>query len=81
MQQTPFGQIATTRTCTRCQGEGKTFDTPCTVCYGRGKQRKMSTVKGKIPAGINDGQRLRLAGKGEAGRRGRLLYTSDAGDG
>lgn len=70
VQQTPFGQFATTRTCTRCQGEGKTFDTPCTVCYGRGTQRKMSTVKVKIPAGINDGQRLRLAGKGEAGRRG-----------
>ena len=70
VQQTPFGQIATTRTCTRCQGEGKTFDTPCTVCHGSGTQRKTATVKVKIPAGINNGQSLRLAGKGEAGYRG-----------
>jgi len=70
VQQTPFGQFATTRTCPRCHGEGKTFDTPCSQCYGSGTQRKMARVKVKVPAGINDGQSLRLGGKGEAGRRG-----------
>ncbi|HPT83272.1 MAG TPA: molecular chaperone DnaJ [Limnochordia bacterium] len=69
-QSTPFGHFTTTRTCTHCHGEGRTFATPCTVCHGSGTQRKMSRVTVKVPPGINDGQRLRLAGKGEAGRRG-----------
>lgn len=70
VQQTPFGQFATTRTCPRCQGEGKTFEQPCTVCHGSGTERKMSRVTVKVPGGIDDGQTLRLAGKGEAGYRG-----------
>ncbi|HBG01468.1 MAG TPA: molecular chaperone DnaJ [Firmicutes bacterium] len=70
VQQTPFGQMASTRTCPRCRGEGKTFATPCTVCHGAGTQRKMSTINVKIPAGIDDGQSLRLAGRGETGHRG-----------
>jgi molecular chaperone DnaJ len=69
-QATPFGHFTSTRTCGRCLGEGRTFDTPCSVCYGSGTQRKMSRVKVKVPPGINDGQSLRLAGKGEAGVRG-----------
>ncbi|HHT89694.1 MAG: molecular chaperone DnaJ [Bacillota bacterium] len=70
VQQTPFGQMASTRTCSRCRGEGKTFSTPCTVCHGAGTQRKMRTINVKIPAGIDDGQSLRLAGRGETGQRG-----------
>jgi molecular chaperone DnaJ len=70
VQQTPLGQFASTRTCPRCSGEGKTFEKACTVCQGVGTQRKTSTVNVKIPAGVDDGQMLRLAGRGEAGYRG-----------
>ncbi|MCK9525750.1 MAG: molecular chaperone DnaJ [Limnochordia bacterium] len=70
IQQTPLGQFASTRTCSRCRGEGKTFETPCSVCHGSGTQRKMSTINVKIPAGIDDGQSLRLGGRGESGYRG-----------
>lgn len=70
VQQTPLGQFASTRTCPRCSGEGKTFETPCSVCKGVGTQRKTSKVNVKIPAGVDDGQILRLAGRGEAGYKG-----------
>lgn len=70
VQQTPLGQFASTRTCSRCRGEGKTFETPCKVCHGSGTQRKMSKISVKIPAGIDDGQSLRLAGRGETGQKG-----------
>ena len=70
VQQTPLGQFASTRTCSRCQGEGKTFETPCSVCHGGGTRRKMTTINVKIPAGIDDGQSLRLGGRGESGVRG-----------
>ncbi|HHY09597.1 MAG TPA: molecular chaperone DnaJ, partial [Firmicutes bacterium] len=69
-QQTPFGQFATTRTCSRCQGEGKIFEKACSVCGGTGTVRKTSKIQVKIPAGIDDGQILRLRGRGEAGYRG-----------
>lgn len=70
VQQTPLGQFASTRICSRCRGEGKTFATPCSVCHGSGTQRKMSTINVNIPAGIDDGQSLRLGGRGESGHRG-----------
>lgn len=70
VQQTPLGQFASTRTCSRCRGEGKTITTPCSVCHGSGTQRKMSNINVTIPAGIDDGQSLRLGGRGETGQRG-----------
>jgi molecular chaperone DnaJ len=70
VQQTPLGQFTSTRTCSRCRGEGKTFDTPCSVCHGSGTERRMTTVSVTIPAGIDNGQSLRLRGRGEAGQRG-----------
>jgi molecular chaperone DnaJ len=70
VQQTPLGQFASTRICSRCSGEGKTFETPCKVCHGSGTQRKMSKITVSIPAGIDDGQSLRLGGRGESGLRG-----------
>lgn len=70
VQQTPLGRFASTRTCARCGGEGKTFEKACTTCHGSGTQRKMSKINVKIPAGIDNGQTLRLTGKGEAGQRG-----------
>ncbi len=70
VQQTPLGQFASTRICSRCRGEGKTVTTPCSVCHGSGTQRKMSSIHVNIPAGIDDGQSLRLGGRGESGHRG-----------
>ena len=70
VQNTPLGQFATTRTCTRCRGEGKVVETPCRECGGAGTVRRSSRLKVKIPAGIDNGQFVRLAGQGEAGYRG-----------
>ncbi len=70
VQQTPLGRMASTRTCSRCQGEGKTFETPCSVCQGAGTVREVRQINVKIPAGIDDGQMLRIPGRGEAGHRG-----------
>ena len=58
------------RTCGRCQGAGQVIKTPCRQCEGRGAVRKDRTVKVSIPAGIEDGQRIRLSGEGEPGLRG-----------
>ncbi|HVY90406.1 MAG TPA: molecular chaperone DnaJ [Hyphomonadaceae bacterium] len=55
------------RTCGRCQGSGKIIKTPCRTCSGRGAVRRERTLSINIPAGIEDGQRIRLAGEGEPG--------------
>lgn len=57
------------RTCGRCQGSGTIIKTPCRQCGGRGAVRKDRTLSINIPAGIEDGQRIRLAGEGEPGPR------------
>ncbi|MGE4279912.1 MAG: molecular chaperone DnaJ [Magnetospirillum sp.] len=58
------------RTCPTCQGLGKVIKDPCRVCGGQGKVRKDKTLSVTIPAGVEDGTRIRLAGEGEAGMRG-----------
>ncbi|MBU3665122.1 MAG: molecular chaperone DnaJ [Chthoniobacterales bacterium] len=63
-----FFQIA--QTCPRCGGAGETFDHPCKVCRGEGRTETTTRIKLKIPAGIDDGARLRSSGNGEAGSRG-----------
>ncbi|MGI6119209.1 MAG: molecular chaperone DnaJ [Desulfosporosinus sp.] len=70
IQRTPFGQIQTSRTCPRCNGEGRTISTPCPKCQGQGKVRKIRTLKINIPQGSEDGLNLRLSGDGEAGTKG-----------
>lgn len=65
-----FGQIVQTRTCPRCQGEGRVIDKPCPRCHGRGKVRQQRRVHIRIPAGVDDGYSLRLSGEGEPGERG-----------
>ena len=55
------------RTCGRCQGSGQIIKTPCRECGGRGAVRKDRTLSVNIPAGIEDGQRIRLSGEGEPG--------------
>jgi molecular chaperone DnaJ len=57
------------RTCTRCQGQGQVIKSPCRTCHGRGSVRRERTLSVAIPAGIEDGQRIRLSGEGEFGAR------------
>jgi len=64
------GGFAFAEPCTACRGTGKVVDTPCPTCRGAGQSAQERTLKVRIPAGINDGQRLRLAGRGGAGERG-----------
>jgi molecular chaperone DnaJ len=65
-----FGQFIRTSTCSLCRGQGTIVKEPCTTCRGTGRQRKERTVSVEIPAGIDDGQRLRLSGEGGAGGAG-----------
>jgi molecular chaperone DnaJ len=58
------------RTCTTCQGAGRVIDNPCRACGGQGRLRREKTLSVNIPAGVEDGTRIRLGGEGEAGVRG-----------
>jgi molecular chaperone DnaJ len=58
------------RTCPTCGGAGRTIDKPCRACSGQGRQHKEKTLSVNIPAGVEDGNRIRLSGEGEAGLRG-----------
>ena len=58
------------RTCPKCNGEGSVIETPCKKCSGSGRMHKEKTLKVKIPAGVEQGRRIRLSGEGEAGLRG-----------
>ncbi len=69
-QETPFGSMVSTRACSSCRGEGKTVETPCKECRGAGTVHVQKAVPVKIPAGISEGQVLRIPGQGEAGERG-----------
>jgi len=71
------GQVAVTRgffniaqTCPRCRGAGQTIEKPCHTCRGEGRVEKTTKIKIKIPAGVEDGTRLRSSGQGEGGVRG-----------
>lgn len=70
MQTTILGQMQTTRTCTNCHGTGKVIKEPCDTCNGKGTNRKQARINVKIPAGVADGQTIRLQGEGEPGERG-----------
>ena len=58
------------RTCVACQGRGQVIDTPCPSCSGAGRVTRERTLSVNIPAGVEDGTRIRLGGEGEAGVRG-----------
>jgi len=68
--QTAFGQMLRTGACPTCGGAGKTAETPCEVCDGRGRLMKSRTWDVEVPAGIESGQRIRIAGAGHAGEPG-----------
>ncbi|ABS23265.1 molecular chaperone DnaJ [Bacillus cytotoxicus] len=69
-QNTPFGRIVNRQTCRHCSGTGQMIKEKCTTCHGTGKVRKRKKINVKIPAGIDNGQQIRVAGKGEAGVNG-----------
>ena len=66
---TPLGQIVTQATCTKCGGEGHAIEHPCQTCAGRGRHETERHLTVKVPAGVDDGSRIRIAGNGEAGIR------------
>jgi molecular chaperone DnaJ len=67
---TPFGQVMRSTICDACGGDGKVARDPCKVCRGRGRKVERPKVKVDVPAGIADGQRIRISGRGHAGERG-----------
>src|SRR3954451_19913888 len=64
---TPFGQVVRTVECDVCGGDGRVAKTPCSECRGRGRRVVRRTLKVDVPAGISDGQRIRLGGRGHEG--------------
>ncbi len=64
------GFFSVQQTCPVCKGVGTTISDPCNDCHGRGRIRKTRTLSVKVPAGVDDGDRIRLSGEGEAGRNG-----------
>ncbi len=70
VSRTPFGQVVRATVCDVCGGEGRVARDPCKVCSGRGRTVERTKVSVDVPAGIADGQRIRIAGRGHAGERG-----------
>lgn len=70
LQQTMFGAVRTQTACPECKGEGKIAEKKCTQCHGGGTEKKQTTLEVNIPAGIDDGQTIRMSGQGEAGQHG-----------
>jgi molecular chaperone DnaJ len=64
------GFFSIQQTCPRCHGSGKVIAEPCSACQGQGRVKKHKTLSVKIPAGVDEGDRIRLAGEGEAGVNG-----------
>jgi molecular chaperone DnaJ len=67
---TVFGQVVRTHTCDRCGGDGRIAETPCKQCRGSGYEQGTRTLSVDLPAGIDSGQRVRVAGRGNAGAAG-----------
>ena len=69
-QNTLFGSFMTRTTCPDCGGKGKTYSSTCSYCRGTGKVKENKTLEVKVPAGVDSGNQLRLAGKGDTGSNG-----------
>jgi molecular chaperone DnaJ len=70
VRNTPLGRMMTQSACTRCGGEGHAIEHPCETCAGQGRRDTERRLTVNIPAGVDDGSRIRIAGNGEAGVRG-----------
>jgi molecular chaperone DnaJ len=70
VSRTPFGQMVRGAACDVCAGEGRVASSPCKACRGRGRNVERTRVSVDVPAGIADGQRIRVGGRGHAGERG-----------
>jgi molecular chaperone DnaJ len=70
VSRSPFGQVVRQVVCDVCGGDGRVAEQPCARCDGRGREVRRRTLRVDIPAGIADGQRIRLSGRGHAGERG-----------
>jgi molecular chaperone DnaJ len=64
------GAFTMNETCPACRGRGLVVDDPCPTCHGSGRGKSSRTIQARIPAGVKDGQRIRLRGKGASGERG-----------
>lgn len=69
-QRTILGVFEQIAVCPNCRGEGKVISNPCPNCHGSGRERKIAKVKVRVPAGVENGTRLRVSGAGNAGLRG-----------
>jgi molecular chaperone DnaJ len=70
VSRTAFGQLVRTAVCDRCGGDGRLPEQPCHTCGGEGMQVVRRTISVDVPAGINDGQRIGITGRGHAGEHG-----------
>jgi len=70
VRNSPFGQMVSVSDCPACRGSGKTFKEKCPKCRGSGRTTKTTKVNVTIPAGVEDGMRLRVPGRGDAGYNG-----------
>lgn len=64
------GFFSVQQTCPNCRGQGRTITDPCPDCHGQGRKQNHKTLSVKVPAGVDNGDRIRLAGEGEAGEKG-----------
>ena len=64
------GFFAVQQTCPQCRGKGKMISDPCPDCHGQGRKQEQKTLSVKVPAGVDTGDRIRLANEGEAGEHG-----------
>ncbi len=64
------GFFSLQQTCPHCQGSGTIISDPCATCHGKGRVQERKTLSVKVPAGVDTGDRIRLAGEGEAGENG-----------
>ncbi len=69
-QRIAFGTFTTTSNCGKCRGTGKVISSPCKTCHGKGRVEKVRKIEVRIPAGVDNGHRLRVEGEGEAGEHG-----------
>lgn len=69
-QNTPFGRVVNRRVCHYCDGRGKIVKDKCTTCHGAGKVKKRKKIHIRIPAGVDEGQQIRISGQGEPGENG-----------